>query len=215
LLTKIKKKFQSWILLEAEVAIKAGLTPNQISALGVAFAVVSGLSYWLAGTAFRNEHWTILMILAPLFLLISGFCDALDGALARLHGETTVFGGFLDSLLDRYADAAIYIGIIMGRLCDIEWGVIALVGSLLVSYARARSEAAGIKMETVGIAERADRLLIMVFGSFISLVWPEALRWCMILLAILTNFTVLQRATHFYRRANPRKEELTEPSPDP
>ncbi|MFB0504521.1 MAG: archaetidylinositol phosphate synthase [Candidatus Bathyarchaeia archaeon] len=215
MLTKIKKKFQSWISLEAEVAIKAGLTPNQISTLGVAFAVVSGLSYWLAGTTFRNEHWTTLMILAPIFLLISGFCDTLDGALARLHGETTVFGGFLDSLLDRYADAAIYIGIIMGRLCDIEWGVIALVGSLLVSYARARSEAAGIKMETVGIAERADRLLIMVFGSFISLIWNEALRWCMILLAILTNFTVLQRATHFYRRANPRKEELTEPSPDP
>jgi len=215
LLTKIKEKFQSWISLEAEVAIKAGLTPNQISTLGVAFAVVSGLSYWLAGTTFRNGHWTTLMILAPIFLLISGFCDALDGVLARLHGETTVFGGFLDSLLDRYADAAIYIGIIAGRLCDVEWGVIALVGSLLVSYARARSEAAGIKMETVGIAERADRLLIIVFGSFISLIWNEVLRWCVILLAILTNFTVLQRATHFYRRANPRKEEITEPSPDP
>jgi len=214
LLTKIKKKVQSWISLEAEVAVKTGLTPNQISALGVIFATVSGLLYWLAGTTL-NEHWFTLMILAPIFILISGFCDALDGALARLHGQTTIFGGFLDSLLDRYADAAIYIGIIMGRLCDIEWGVIALVGSLLVSYARARSEAAGIKMETVGIAERADRLLIIVFGSFISLIWNETLRWCIILLAILTNFTVLQRATHFYRRADPRKDDLTEPSPDP
>jgi len=102
----------------------------------------------------------------------------------------------------------------MGGLCDIGWGVIALVGSLLVSYARARSEAAGVSMETIGIAERADRLLIIVFGSFISLVWLEALRWCVILLAILTNFTVLQRATHFYRRASPRKGDLTEPSPD-
>jgi len=214
LLTKIKKKFQSWISLEAEVAIKAGLTPNQISALGVAFAVASGFSYWLAGTTFKNEHWTALIILAPIFLLVSGFCDALDGALARLHGKTTVFGGFLDSLLDRYADAAIYIGIIIGGLCDIGWGVTALVGSLLVSYARARSEAAGIKMETVGIAERADRLLIIVFGSFISLVWPEALRWCVILLAVLTNFTVLQRAAHFHRTASPRKKDLTEPSHD-
>jgi len=213
LLTKIKKKVQSWISLEAEVAVKTGLTPNQISALGVMFAAVSGLLYWLAGTTL-NEHWSNLMILAPIFILISGFCDALDGALARLHGKTTVFGGFLDSLLDRYAEAAIYSGIIMGGLCDIGWGVIALVGSLLVSYARARSEAAGVNMETIGIAERADRLLIIVFGSFISLVWREALRWCVILLAILTNFTVLQRATHFYRRANTRKGDLTEPSPD-
>ncbi|MFQ6096007.1 MAG: archaetidylinositol phosphate synthase [Candidatus Bathyarchaeia archaeon] len=211
-MTKVKKKVQSWISHEAKIAFKTGLTPNQISALGLTFAIISGLSYWLAGTTSPNQYWPIPMILAPIFVLISGFCDALDGALARLYGKTTVFGGFLDSLLDRYADSAIYIGIMMGGLCDIWWGAAALVGSLLVSYARARSEAAGVKMETVGIAERADRLLIIVSASFISLIWRETLRWCMILLALLTNFTVLQRAAYFHRRSKPRKEGSSESS---
>lgn len=200
MLTRVKKKVQSWISVEAKVVFEAGLTPNQITALGLTFATISGLSYWLAGSTFAKEHWPIFMILAPIFVLVSGFCDALDGAVARLHGKTTSFGGFMDSLLDRYADSAIYFGIIAGGLCNVEWGVIALVGSLLVSYARARSEAAGVKMETVGIAERADRLLIIVLGSFISLIWREGLRWCIVLLALLTNFTVLQRAAHFHKK---------------
>lgn len=201
MLTKVKKKVQSWILFEAKLAFEAGLAPSQISALGILFAVVSGFSYWLAGplSPIASIRQTF-MVLAPVFLLISGFCDALDGALARLYGETTTFGGFLDSLLDRYADSSIYLGLAVGGLCDTSWGIIALVGSLLVSYARARSEAAGVKMETVGIAERAERILMIVFGSFAALIWPDVLRWSIILLALLTNFTVLQRTAYFHKK---------------
>lgn len=198
MLTKVKEKVQSCILFEAKLAFKAGLTPNQISALGVIFALVSGFSYWFsASLSSQGSLWKVFIIFAALSILISGFCDALDGALARLYGHTTSFGGFLDSLLDRYADSAIYFGLMMGGLCDMSWGIAALVGSLLVSYARARSEAAGVKMETVGIAERAERLLIIVLGSLLSLLWREAPRWSIILLALLTNFTVLQRAIYF------------------
>ena len=204
MLTKVKKKVQSFILFEAKAAFKAGFTPNQISALGIAFAVLSGLSYWLAGNfSSQTSLLQILLILASIFLLVSGFCDALDGVLARLYGKTTTFGGFLDSLLDRYADSSIYFGLIAGGFCGMTWGIVALVGSLLVSYARARSEAAGISMETVGIAERAERLLIIILGSFLSLIWSEALKWGVILLALLTNFTVLQRAVYFYRKTKP------------
>ncbi len=201
MLTKVKEKFQSWILFEAKVAYKARFRPNQISALGIIFATVSSFLYWLAGTlSFGEYSEQASMILAPMFLSISGFCDALDGALARLYGKTTTFGGFLDSLLDRYAESAIYFGIIVGGLSDVSWGIVALVGSVLVSYARARSEAAGIKMETVGVAERADRLIIIVLGSLLNLIWVDAIRWCMVLLALLTNFTVLQRVAHFYAK---------------
>jgi len=176
---------------EAKLAHSIGLTPNQISAIGIAFAFLSALAYW------KWQFYTFLPILAPLFLLASGFCDALDGALARLYGETTTFGGFLDSLLDRYADAIIFCGIILGRLCDPFWGLAALIGSLLVSYARARAEAAGVKMETVGIAERAERLVILAIASFLTIVWREALSWGVVILAILTNLTVLQRVIYF------------------
>ncbi len=179
--------------IEAKWAHGLGLTPNQVSAAGIVLAFLSGFAYWQYAIS------PLLLALAPILLLASGFCDALDGAVARIYGKTTPLGGFLDSLLDRYADAAVFFGVILGGLCDPSWGLIALVGSLLVSYARARAEAAGVKMETVGLAERADRLIILIIASFINLFWSVALYWSVILLAFLTNLTVLQRAYHFYK----------------
>lgn len=158
------------------------------------------LAYW------NWQLHQILPIVAPILLLISGFCDALDGALARIYGETTLFGGFLDSLLDRYADAFVLCGIILGGLCHPFWGLTALTGSLLVSYVRARAEAKGVEMEAVGVAERAERLLILVIASFLSIVWLEALSWGVIVLAVLANLTVLQRVIHFYK-ASQQKEK--------
>jgi len=193
LLTKLKMKVQAWMAVEAGWAHGLGLTPNQVSAAGIALAFLSGLAYW------QSSINPLLLALAPILLLASGFCDALDGAVARIYGKTTPFGGFLDSLLDRYADAAVFFGITLGGLCDFSWGLIALVGSLLVSYARARAEAAGVRMETVGLAERADRLIILVVASFLNLFWSKALYWSVILLAFLTNLTVLQRAYHFHK----------------
>jgi len=188
------------MIAHAKLAHSSGLTPNQVSTVGIALAVLSAFAYW------RWQFHSFLPFLAPLLLLASGFCDALDGALARLYGETTTFGGFLDSLLDRYADAIIFCGIVLGGLCDLSWGLVALMGSLLVSYARARAEAAGVKMETVGIAERAERLVILTTASFLTIVWREALAWSVAILAVLTNLTVLQRVMHF-RKASQRKEE--------
>lgn len=196
LLTRLKERFQLWISYEAKLAHSVGLTPNHVSGIGVISAIISALLY---GNALSNPS---LLIAATIFLLASGFCDALDGALARIYGETTVFGGFLDSLLDRYVDAVVLGGIILGGLCDFVpfgrfWGFAALIGSLLVSYARARAEAAGVKMETVGIAERAERLIILAVASLFSVIWLDALGWSIILLAILTNLTVLQRVIYF------------------
>jgi len=200
LLTKLKKTLQSLITVEAKAMHQAGLTPNVVSALGVMLGVASGFAYWTAGTNLTTPSlYGVYLSSAVLLLLASGFCDALDGALARLYGKTSVFGGFLDSLLDRYVDAAVYCGLILGGLCDPSWGLLALIGSLLTSYARARSEAAMVPMESIGLLERAERLLIIAIASVFSLFWPEtsALRWSMIILALATNFTVLQRVIHF------------------
>jgi len=193
MLTRLKKRFQLWISREARFAHDIGFTPNLVSALGVVFAVLSGIVYW------RWRFFKHSLITAPILLLISGFCDALDGALARLHGETTTSGKFLDSILDRYADAIILCGIIFGGLCNLLWGLIALIGSFMVSYARARAEALGVEMEAVGVTERAERLIILAAASFLSLIWAEALSWAVILLALLTSLTVLQRVAHFLR----------------
>jgi len=196
MLTKLKKKIQKMLATEAKAAHKIGLTPNTISAIGIVLAFLSALTYagWQGNTSY--------LLLATLLLLLSGFCDALDGLLARLYQEATAFGGFLDSLLDRYADAAVYTGIILGGLCDVLWGLTALTGSLLVSYSRARAEAAGIKMESIGLAERAERIIILAMASLAAFFWqPEtAINVGIILLAILSNLTVLQRGLYAYKK---------------
>jgi archaetidylinositol phosphate synthase len=178
-----------------------------ISGLGVVLGVASGFVYWQAGLAVDGPSiYPSYLVIAVVLLLASGYCDALDGALARLHNETSVVGGFLDSLLDRYVDASVYCGLIVGGLCDAFWGLLALIGSLLTSYARARSEAADIPMETVGVVERAERLIIIVLASLLSIIWIDAIRWSIILLAVATNITVLQRVLYFFNKAGSQKK---------
>jgi archaetidylinositol phosphate synthase len=196
MLTKLKNKIQEILASEAKLAEKIGLTPNMISFIGIILAFLSAIAYaeWQANRLY--------LLLATVFLLLSGFCDAIDGVLARLHQQVSVFGGFLDSLLDRYSDAFVYAGIIVGGLCDMLWGLVALIGSLLVSYSRARAEAANLKMESIGLAERAERMIILATASLVALFWqPQtAMNAGIILLAILSNLTVLQRSLHVYRK---------------
>lgn len=193
MLTKLKKKVQQMLAAEAQAAHKIGLTPNMLSAIGLALSLFSAVAYAMA------QNQPLLLLLAIILLLASGFCDTLDGVLARTHQQTSVFGGFFDSLLDRYADATVYAGVIIGGLCDPIWGLIALAGSLLVSYSRARAEAVGIKMESVGVAERAERMIILAAASVAAIFWLPALNIGIILLAVLSNLTVLQRGLHVYR----------------
>ncbi|MDX1813230.1 MAG: archaetidylinositol phosphate synthase [Candidatus Bathyarchaeia archaeon] len=200
-MTKFKQRVQVQLTAVAESLHNLGLTPNHVSILGIILAVLSAITYW---------QWkldSILLILAPFLMLASGLLDALDGALARQYGEATEFGGFFDSLLDRYADSIILCGIILGELTEISWGLAAIIGSLLVSYARSRAEAAGVKMETVGLFERAERIVLLALVSLISYVWLDALYWGVLLLAVLTNLTVIQRAVYFRKASQDVKKE--------
>jgi archaetidylinositol phosphate synthase len=193
MLTKLKKRVQQMLAAEAQAAHKMGLTPNMLSTLGLALSLLSAAAYAMT----QNRH--LLLLLAIILLLASGFCDTLDGVLARTYQQESAFGGFLDSLLDRYADSAVYIGVIIGGLSDPIWGLAALAGSLLVSYSRARAEAVGIKMESVGLAERAERMIILAAASIFAIFWLPALNFGMILLAVLSNLTVLQRGLHVHK----------------
>ncbi len=198
MLTKLKKKVQELLSSEAKAAHRIGLTPNIVTVIGFAFAFLSAFTYtsptqWLP----LPSSW--FLVLAVILLMASGFCDTLDGILARNYQQATAFGGFLDSLLDRYADAAVFAGIIISGLCNPIIGLIALAGSLLVSYSRARAEAAGIKMESIGIAERPERIIILAIATMVAIYWLPALNIGIIVLAVLSNFTVLQRALHVYK----------------
>jgi archaetidylinositol phosphate synthase len=211
LLTKLKKTVQKMLTSQAKAAHKIGLTPNKISIIGFILILFSAASYALALTVFKP--W--LLLVATVLLLASGFCDTLDGIVARTFQQATSFGGFLDSLLDRYADAAIFAAIIIAGLSNAAWtplfgevwgpylaamlGLAALSGSLLVSYSRARAEAIGIKMESVGLAERAERMLILAAVTIIAFFWPPAMGYGIALLAVLSNITVVQRAYHVYK----------------
>src|SRR5205823_9758245 len=117
--------------------------------------------------------------------------DTLDGALARVAGRATTFGAFLDSTLDRYSEAALLLGLLYdaGRRGDLAAEVLAflvIVGSLLVSYARARAEGLGLECE-VGIAPRPERVLILGLGLILGLELPA-----LAVLAALTHFTAIQ-----------------------
>lgn len=203
MLTKIKRKVQSLLKTEAVIANRIGLTPNHLSIAGVILGVSSGIFYWLAGINISDPlKGRVYLLIAAIFLLSSGFFDALDGVLARLYKGPSTRGGFLDSLLDRYVDAAVYSGIMLGGLCDLLWGLLALIGSLLTSYVRARSEAGNVPMETIGIFERAERIIVIVAITLLNFAGIDAIRWGILLLALVTNFTVLQRVVYFFRKTS-------------
>jgi len=193
LLTSIKKKFQGYIGIVASAFHNLGLTPNDVTGIGFLFSIFSAYFYY-----WHPEIW--LIALAAICLLLSGFFDALDGAIANRYGETTKFGAFIDSTLDRVSDAMVFCGIVIGGLASSIWGLAALITAFLVSYTRARGEGVGVTMAAVGIAERAERILIIVAATFLELIYAGAMEIGIIILTILSVLTVAQRILHVYRK---------------
>jgi archaetidylinositol phosphate synthase len=193
--SRLKKWFEGVVLAGVKPFADAGVTPNTVTIIGLIVSLVSAWCYY---------SWTyssLLLPVAAMLILLSGLFDAVDGIIARTKGKVTVFGGFLDSVSDRYADAMVLAGITLGGLCNPIAGFAALIGSLMVSYTRSRAEAAGVNMAGVGLAERAERMLILAAVTFIAVLWIDALNYGIILLAILSHATVIQRTIHFKRNA--------------
>lgn len=167
------------------IAKQIKVNPNIITLLGLVLALISGYLFYQ-----QNLIWGAILI------LFSGLLDLIDGAVARNTDSVTKFGGFLDSTVDRLSDATIIIGIIAGGYANWFIGILAVHASVTVSYVRARSEVENIPC-AVGIGERAERLTIIVIGSFVSAFFgSDLMTWFMILLVIVGYFTVLQRVLH-------------------
>ncbi len=190
MLSRIREKINPLIDTTARPFARAGFTPNGLTILGLLVGILAALLF-----IFEEPLW------AGLTVLICGFFDMIDGAVARLTGGVTPFGGVLDSVLDRYVDFIIFIGVIYAGLAEFAglsswfWGVLALVGSLMVSYTRARAEAAGSGKLAVGIAERGERLLILAIGALLNYT-----NYAVVLIAFLTHFTVLHRLAVAWKR---------------
>jgi len=191
LLSKLKAAVNRALEGHARALYRLGLRPDHMTVMGLAWALLASLAYWKWAS-----FWPYLALSAPALVLLSGYSDVMDGLLARLFGLESRRGAMLDSVLDRYADLAIIVGIWAGGLCSPLSALLALSGSLLVSYMRARAEGLGVEMSGVGLAERAERLLIIMSASWLALIWPRSLEIGMMLLAALTHLTGAQRAVY-------------------
>ncbi|MEW6592424.1 MAG: CDP-alcohol phosphatidyltransferase family protein [Candidatus Hadarchaeota archaeon] len=196
MLSSIRDRVGSITKPIAEAVAKTGVTPNVLTLIGLPVGVLAAF-FFAKGEQF----------LAGFVLLVAGFFDIIDGAVARVLKRETAFGGVLDSAVDRYVDFLLFAGIIyalmLGRIQDVgfmpgwgwAWGLLAIAGSFMVSYIRARAEAAGTGKLDVGIAERAERLIILAVGALLGYT-----QYSVVLIVVLTHITVIQRMWASWRR---------------
>jgi CDP-diacylglycerol--glycerol-3-phosphate 3-phosphatidyltransferase len=180
--------------------VARGVHPNLITTSGFAVTILAGLMYGI-------DH----VRTAGFFVLLGGAHDIFDGRVARLSGLQSKFGAFYDSVLDRISEVTIYIGLIslynQYEMSLLNIGMIymialAMAGSLMVSYSRARAETLGLDC-SVGLMQRAERVILLGMGSLIfGLSWDGlVLSAIIVIFAVLTNTTAIHRILWVHRQA--------------
>jgi CDP-diacylglycerol--glycerol-3-phosphate 3-phosphatidyltransferase/archaetidylinositol phosphate synthase len=168
-----------------------GLTPNMITTASVIVSVCSGLAYA-----------ELMPLVGALGLVLSGFIDMLDGAVARATDKTTRFGAVYDHVLDRYAEFFVLVGIGIGGLVNWVIVIFCLFGMIMASFTRAKAESVGgLKSCTVGIAERQEKIILLLIGSILQSLNPYALSICVVIVGILSHITVMQRLHFTFKNA--------------
>jgi len=157
-----------------------GLSPNFWTCVGLAFALISAVVYGI-GIEFG-------LIIGGILLLVSGFFDVVDGQVAKVTGKTSKKGSYFDSMFDKIAEVAIFLGILIGGYAEPYLVLLAITLSLLVSYARAKSDALNIKLQGVGIGERAERLLVIAIIGIIGF-----MEYAVVIVVIIAGITLIQR----------------------
>mgnify|MGYP003983174265 FL=1 len=157
-----------------------GLSPNFWTAVGLGFAILSAIVYGM-GVEFG-------LIIGGILLLVSGFFDMVDGQVARVTGKTSKKGSYMDSMFDKIAEVAIFFGILVGGYAEPYLVFLAITLSLLVSYARAKSDIINVKLQGIGIGERAERLLVIAIIGIIGF-----MEYAVIIVVIIAGITLIQR----------------------
>ena len=163
------------------------LRPNQLSCLGLVCSIAAAGAF----AADQRRAGALCMALA-------GTLDILDGALARVSGWVSPFSAFLDSVLDRYSDLLVLAGLVflfarLGRLEAVVAALLAVIGTVMVSYTRARAESVGVECR-VGLMERGERMLVLIVGALVDLLLPAI--W---VVAVGANVTAVHRIAHTWR----------------
>jgi archaetidylinositol phosphate synthase len=157
-----------------------GLSPNFWTVVGLIIALASAVVYGM-GMEFG-------LIIGGILLLVSGFFDMVDGQVARVTGKTSKKGEYLDSMFDKISEVAIFLGILVGGYAEPYLVLLAITLSLLVSYARAKSDLINIKLQGIGIGERAERLLVIAIIGIIGF-----MDYAVIIVVIIAGITLIQR----------------------
>ncbi len=159
---------------------KVASSPTVWTLVGVLVSIFAAVSYSTSG--YRGE------LVGGVLVLVAGWFDLVDGAVARATGRTSKRGAFLDSTLDRVAEVALFIGVLLGGYAPPSLVLVALSLSLLVSYTRAKGDALGITLSGVGIGERSERLLVLAVASVVGQAY-----WGVIVVMVIAAYTFIER----------------------
>jgi CDP-diacylglycerol---glycerol-3-phosphate 3-phosphatidyltransferase len=179
----------------ARALLRAHVRPNHLTLVGLGVSIVA------AGALAQGR-----LRVGAVLLALAGLFDFFDGSLARLANSVSAFGAFLDSVADRYSDLVVLLGVVLyyHRAADttgVFLTMVALVGTIMTSYTKARAQSIGVACE-IGLIERPERLIVLIAGATFALLTPAV-----IALAVLTNLTALQRILYM-RRAAAREQIL-------
>ncbi|MGC9515297.1 CDP-alcohol phosphatidyltransferase family protein [Methanocrinis sp.] len=184
----------------AALAERAGASPNMISLLSMIFALAAGAFYYL------STDEVSLLYLAALMVLLNATFDAVDGALARRTGHAEPKGDFLDHVIDRYADMAILVGIVLAGYVSEAVGIFAVMGVLLTSYLGTQAQALKLGRLYGGVMGRADRLTLILAATVANALFAgelgglSILGWAMILITMASHVTALQRIVLIWKQ---------------
>lgn len=182
---------------------KWGLSPNSFTVAGVMITSFGAAAFWMG-----------YIRLAGILILLGGFCDTIDGLIARTTGKVSRFGALLDSSFDRYSEFIMFLGIAAYFIYLEDYGTsasafLALCGSFMVSYTRARAESLGFEAK-MGFMQRPERIVLIGLGALIHI---TAFKFAIWLVALLANLTALQRIRCAYKQdlAEFQKDSILEP----
>lgn len=176
----------------ADILIGWNVHPNTVTAVGFVFSVAVGVQFYVGN-----------FVAAGVLLILSGVCDVLDGKLARSTNNTSTYGALFDSSIDRYSEFFIFAGLAAhyhqskGMVALL---IVTLAGSVMTSYVRARAEGLGIACK-VGIMQRPERLTYLAAGAMLSVFWKGVMILAIVIVAVFSNITAIQRISHTYKEA--------------